>query len=166
MFEIGDKVFYPMHGGGLISAIEEKEILGETKLYYILDLLHIKMQVMIPANTQARLGIRQIVNRDKLDSVFNTFHDGETDLTIPTNHRPRKNLEKIRGGDIFQGAEVIRDLVRINNNKKLGSIEKNMLANVMQLLISEVILVNEISLEEASVLVEQVVNMPFQCNQI
>lgn len=160
MFQIGDKVFYPMHGGGLISAIEEKEILGETQLYYILDLIHRRMQVLIPANKRARLGIRQIVNRDELDNVFSTFHDGETDLTIPTNHRPRRNLEKIRGGDIVQGAEVIRDLVRINNKKKLGTIEKNMLTNVIQLLISEIILVNEISLEEASILVDQVVNIP------
>lgn len=162
MFQIGDKVFYPMHGGGIISAIEEKEVLGEKKTYYILNLLHKNMLIMIPIDRQTHLGIRQIVSQDQLNTLLDTFHDGETDLSIPMNRRPSRNLEKIRGGDIVQVAEVIRDLVRINSQKKLGTAEKNMLSDVIQLLVSEVILVNEISPEEASALVNQVIALPVQ----
>ena len=162
MFQVGDKVFYPMHGGGIISAIEEREVFGETKPYYILNLLCRNLQVMIPADKETRLGIRQIVSRNELNTLFNTFHDGETDLTIPTNRRPRRNLEKIRCGDIGQSAEVIRDLVRISSQKKLGAMEKTMLTDTIQLLISEVILVNEITLKEASELVDQVITLPVQ----
>jgi len=152
MFQVGDKIFYPMHGGGIISAIEEKEVLGETNLYYILNLFHRNMQVMIPADKQARLGIRPII----------TFHAGETDLTIPTSRRPRQNLEKIRCGSIIQSAEVIRDLVRIGSHKKLGAVEQSMLNNLLQLFISEVILVHDITPEEASAMVDQVITLPIQ----
>lgn len=160
MFQIGDKIFYPMHGGGIISAIEEKEVLGETRTYYVLNLLHKNMLVMIPVDKSACL--RQIVSRDKMDTLLSTFYDGETDLNIPINRRPNRNLEKIKSGDIAQVAEVIRDLVRINNHKKLGALEKTMLSDVIQLLVSEVILVNQMSLEEASALVDQVITLPVQ----
>lgn len=160
MFHIGDKIFYPLHGGGLISAIEEREILGKTQPYYILDLQLRNMQVMVPTNKLDLHGIRQVVDPDELNSVFKTFYDGETDITIPANQRPRKNLDKIRGGDIFQGAEVIRDLARINSKKKLGITEKNILDNALQLLISEVSLVKEISLDQATLLVDELVNAP------
>lgn len=160
MFHIGDKIFYPLHGGGLISAIEEREILGETQPYYILNLQLRNMQVMVPTNKLNLHGIRQVVAPDELNNVFETFYDGETDITIPTNQRPRKNLDKIRGGNIFQGAEVIRDLARINSKKKLGTTEKNILDNALQLLISEVSLVKEISLDQATLLVDELVNAP------
>lgn len=160
MFHIGDKIFYPLHGGGLISAIEEREILGETQPYYILNLQLRNMQVMVPTNKLNLHGIRQVVGPDELNNVFETFYDGETDITIPANQRPRKNLDKIRGGNIFQGAEVIRDLARINSKKKLGTTEKNILDNALQLLISEVSLVKEISLDQATLLVDELVNTP------
>lgn len=160
MFHIGDKIFYPLHGGGLISAIEEKEILGETQPYYILDLFLRKMQVSIPANKPNLHGIRQVVNPNELNDVFKTFYDSETDMAIPANQRPRKNLDKIKGGNIFQGAEVIRDLARINSKKKLGTTEKNMLDNAVQLFTSEVALVKEISFEQAAMLVDELIGVP------
>ena len=162
MFQVGDKIFYPMHGGGIISAIEEKEILGEIKPYYVLHLLHRNMQVMIPADKKTRFGIRRIVSRTELDTLFSTFHDGETDLTVPINRRPHHNLEKVRCGDIVQLAEVIRDLVRISSHKKLSAVEQSMLTDLTQLLISEVLLVHEITLKEASELVGQVIKPPIQ----
>lgn len=161
MLHVGDKIFYPLHGGGLISSIEEKEILGETQPYYILDLFLRKMQVSIPANKPNLHGIRQVVNLNELNDVFKGFHDGETDMGIPANQRPRKNLDKIKRGDISEGAEVIRDLARINNQKKLGTTEKNMLDNALQLFTSEVALVKEISFEQAAMLVDELVNAPY-----
>lgn len=37
MFHVGDKVVYPMHGAGIIESIEEKEILGEVRSYYVMN---------------------------------------------------------------------------------------------------------------------------------
>ena len=49
MFEVGDKVVYPMHGAGIIESIEEKEILGEKKKYYVMKMPFGEMKVMIPS---------------------------------------------------------------------------------------------------------------------
>lgn len=157
MFHIGDKVFYPLHGGGVISAIERKEFLGTTRNYYVLNLLQKKMVIMVPVDTKTTLQLRQVVSKSTLTTLFNAFYDKETDLTIPFKQRPKKNMEKIKSGDITQIAEVIRDLVRIDRQKKLCSSEQNMLCSTVQLLVSEVSLVNQMTSEEASDLVTDVI---------
>jgi CarD family transcriptional regulator len=159
MFQIGDKIFYPMQGGCIILAIEEREILGETQLYYMMNIVHRNMQVSIPVDKIDQLGIRPIVNSDELENVLTTFHDGETDTSCRDNQRYRRDIIKLKSGDIYEGAEVIRDLIRISNKKKLGITDKNMLDNARQILISEVVLVKDIPLEQASDLLDQVINV-------
>ncbi|MPM91345.1 RNA polymerase-binding transcription factor CarD [bioreactor metagenome] len=159
MFQIGDKIFYPMQGGCIILAIEEREILGETQLYYMMNIVHRNMQVSIPVDKIEQLGIRPIVNSDELENVLTTFHDGETDTSCRDNQRYRRDIIKLKSGDIYEGAEVIRDLIRISNKKKLGITDKNMLDNARQILISEVVLVKGIPLEQASDLLDQVINV-------
>jgi CarD family transcriptional regulator len=160
MFQVGDNIFYPTQGGCTIQAIEEKEVLGEKLLYYTVNILHKKMLVMFPTSKTNRLRIRPIVDSEKLDDVLTTFHDGETELTARDNQRIQRNLSKIKSGDIYEGAEVIRDLVRSNNKKKLGITEKNMMEEALQILISEVVLVKGITKQEASDLLDQVINIP------
>lgn len=159
MFQIGDKIFYPMQGGCIILAIEEREILGETQLYYMMNIVHRNMQVSIPVDKIEQLGIRPIVNSEELENVLTTFHDGETDTSCRDNQRYRRDIIKLKSGDIYEGAEVIRDLIRISNKKKLGITDKNMLDNARQILISEVVLVKGIPLEQASDLLDQVINV-------
>lgn len=159
MFQIGDKIFYPMQGGCIITAIEERDILGETQLYYMMNILHRNMQVSIPVDKIETLGIRPVVKPDLLDDVLTTFHDGETDTSCRDNQRHRRDIGKLKSGDIYEGAEVIRDLIRIANRKKLGITDKNMLDNARQILLSEVVLVKNIPLEQASDLLDQVINI-------
>lgn len=158
MFQIGHKIHYPGYGGGIIEAIEEKEILGETQLYYVVNILHRNMQVMIPIDRTTSLGLRDIVDASEMDNVLTTFYDGETDTTVNSNQRYRANLHKIKSGNIYEGASVIRDLVRLNSKKKLGTTEKMMLDNARQILISEVILAKELSEKQATELVDRVIN--------
>lgn len=159
MFQIGDKIFYPAQGGGVIQAIEEKKVLGETKLYYTINITQRNMQVMIPVDNTEKVGLRRIVDPQKLDHVLSTFHDGETDEACNDHQRDRTNMSKIKSGDIYEGAEVIRDLMRISTKKNLGVTKKNMLANARQILISEVVLVKGISLDQASDLLDRVINL-------
>ncbi|HWR44245.1 CarD family transcriptional regulator [Sporomusa sp.] len=160
MFQVGDKIFYPTQGGCVIQAIEEKVVHGETLRYCTVNIPHRKMTVMFPTNNSDRLGIRPIVDSDKLDNLLNTFYDGESDTTIRDNRRIQKNISKIKSGDIYEGAEVIRDLVRSNNKKKLGLTEKNMMENALEILISEVVLVKGITKQQAATLLDQVINVP------
>ena len=159
MFQIGDKIFYPAQGGGVIQTIEEKEVFGETQMYYSINMPHRNMQVMIPISKTEQLGIRRIVEPQQLDDLLTTFHQGESDLSGNDNQLDRKNMLKIRSGNIYEGAEVIRDLVRISAKRKLGTTRKNMLDNAMLILISEIVLVKGIPQEQASDLIERVINM-------
>ncbi|MBP2637115.1 MAG: carD 5 [Firmicutes bacterium] len=156
MFQVGDKIFYPMHGGGIIERIEEKEIFGQTQVYYVVNIPHRNMQVMLPFDKTEQLGMRPIVGPDQLDDVLSSFHSVEPEAT-PMNdtQRQRLNMSKIKSGDIYEEVAVIRDLLRIKNKRKLGMADKNMLDNARQILISEVVLVKDIPHEQATHLLDQ-----------
>ena len=158
MFQIGDKVLYPMQGVGVIEAIEEKEVLGKNKLYYTLNMPQSNMQIMIPIERAATLGIRQIVEPDILENVLTDFHLGNTDPIIYEDRRYCRDLNKskIKTGDIYEGTEIIRDLMRKSQRNKLGAEDTNMLNNARRMFISEVMQVKGIGQEQAGHLLDEV----------
>lgn len=159
MFQIGDRIVYPLHGAGVIEAIEEKEILGESKIYYILDIPHKNVQIMIPKDKAGDSGMRKIVDPETLESVLEDFYEGNTDPTIFENQRYCVNLNKskIKSGDIYQGTEIIRDLMRKSRRSKLGVEDRNMLDNARKILISELVEVKGIDQQEAVELLDEVI---------
>ncbi len=156
MFNIGDKVVYPMHGAGVIEAIEEKEILGERQKYYIMKLPLGEMRVMIPLSNAGSIGIRDVVPQEEIVQVFDILKQHETEMPSNWNQRYRSNLEKIRSGDILSVAEVVRNLVKRDQEKGLSTGERKMLDTARQILISELILVQQIEEETATRLIEEV----------
>lgn len=157
MYEIGDKIFYPMHGAGVIESVEEKEILGEKQLYYIIKMPYREMQVMIPKGKISKLNIRPLVNSTIIDDVLTHFHEGETEPTTNPSHRYRNNMNKLKSGDIYEGSQVIRDLTRLSKIKTLGTDEKALLDQAQQLFISELVLVNDIKKEDATEMLIKVI---------
>lgn len=155
MFQVGDKVFYPMHGASVIEAIEEKEILGIKRLYYVMTIRG--MQVMFP--TESKLGIRPVVDLDILEDVITNLNQGESDLNLNPNQRYRNNMNKMKSGDIYQGAQVIRDLMRLGKKKTLAVGDKAMLDNAQQILLSELVLVKGIAQEQAIDLLNEVIDI-------
>jgi len=108
MFQVGDKVLYPMHGTCLIDAIAEKEILGEIKLCYILYIPQARMQISIPVDKAMDLGVRKVVKPEILEKVLNGINVGDTDPVIFENQRYCKdiNKKKMKSGDIYKGTEI------------------------------------------------------------
>ncbi|RKD25121.1 hypothetical protein BEP19_04700 [Ammoniphilus oxalaticus] len=157
MYKVGDKIFYPMHGAGVIESMEEKEILGEKQLYFIIKFPYREMQIMIPKEKISNLNIRPLVEPSIIDDVFNQFHEGETETIANPNHRYRNNMNKLKSGDIYEGSQVIRDLTRMSRERTLGTDDRAMLDQAQQLLISEVSLVNNIEQEDASELLTKVI---------
>lgn len=155
MFQVGDKVFYPMHGGGIVNKLEDMEVAGKNQRYYVMTILHRNMQVMVPVDNAERLGIRPVAAPEQLENALLTFHEDKPDILINDNQRHRRNMAKMKSGDICEGIEVIRDLLQINSKKKLGTAEKNMLENARQILISEVVLVKDIPLDQAATMLDQ-----------
>ncbi|PGS49314.1 CarD family transcriptional regulator [Bacillus sp. AFS041924] len=145
MFEVGDSIFYPMQGAGIIESIEVKEVQGEIQQYFIIRLLLKKMEVMIPISKMDISRIRMVVDSHTLDNVLNNFHNGESDFSLSYKQRFKLNTEKMKTGNIEEGAEVVRDLLRIEKGKSLNSSEKLMLGNASKFLISEFSLVKGIT---------------------
>ena len=157
MFTIGDKVAYPMHGAGVIEGIEEQSILGTLRRYYVLRLSHSDMKVMVPVEASGKIGVRYIVKNSDLDDVVNVLHSESTPMSDNRNKRNRDNMEKLKTGDLKEIAEVVRNLLRADHRKKLSTGEKKMLNNAKQLLLSEVVLVKNISADNADKFIEDAV---------
>lgn len=155
MFKIGDKVVYPMHGAGVIEAIEEKEVLGERRQYYILRLPVGDMKVMIPITNTKDVGLRQVVDGDGVQKVFRILSEQSTIMSTNWNRRYRANLEKIKSGNIYEVAEVVRNLIKRDKEKGLSSGERKMLENARQILISELVLATEMEEDKAQSLVDR-----------
>ena len=158
VFSIGDKVVYPMHGAGIIEEIQEKKILGESRNYYILKVPFGDMKIMVPVDQSVEVGIRNIVSPEQLIEVKVTLGQASTKMSDNWNRRYRDNMDKLKTGDIQSVAEVVRNLMRTDKEKKLSAGEKKMLSNAKQILISEIILIEDVDHSIANDLINQCVD--------
>ncbi len=140
MYNVGDNVVYPMHGAGVIVAIEEREVLGEKQKYYIMALPIGDMKVMIPMNSVENLGVRQVIGDEDVARVYEILQQEKSAMSTNWNRRYRANMEKIKSGDIFEVAEVVRNLTIRDNDKGLSTGEKKMLDTARQILVSELVI--------------------------
>jgi CarD family transcriptional regulator len=157
MYAIGDKILYPMHGAGIVETIEEKEILGELRQYYILKVSWGEMKMMIPVETSEEIGVRYIITADEIQNVVDVLKAETSEMPGNWNRRYRENMEKLKPGNILQVAEVVRNLMRTERRKKLSAGEKKMLANARQILESELVLTGAMDESSACNLVEDAV---------
>lgn len=157
MFSIGDKIVYPMHGAGIITGIEEKKILGATHEYYILSMPCGDMKIMVPVGNCHDVGIRHISGAGIVGQVLEVLKGQSTEMPSNWNRRCRENMEKLKSGDIFEVAEVVRNLMRQDREKKLSTGEKKLLTNAKQILISEMILASGEDKEQMIELVNEAV---------
>lgn len=150
MFQVGDKVFYPMHGAGVIEAIEEREIQGEIREYYLITIPSSNLDIMIPMNTVSKTGVRSVVDRKTLKDILHDFHNVASDCELPWRQRFNTNTEKLKSGETNEVAEVVRDLLYRNNDKPLNASERQMLNSAQKILISELTLIKGITEDEAT----------------
>ncbi|MDW7649944.1 MAG: CarD family transcriptional regulator [Bacillota bacterium] len=155
MFNIGDKVVYPMHGAGVIEAIEEKEILGERKRYYIMNIPIGDMKVMIPLDNVDQIGLRDVIDNNGVEQVLTILRDNHSKMSTNWNRRYRANMEKIKSGDIFQVAEVVRNLMLRELEKGLSTGERKMLDSARQILKSELVLAKDTSEQDVDEIINQ-----------
>ncbi len=145
MFQIGDNIVYPMHGAGIIEAIEEKEFSGKKQQYFVIKMSISNMQVMIPMGKILSSSIRPVTDILALKHIIHIFQHGESDKLLPWKQRYKVNTDKIKTGEIQEGAEVVRDLMRMKKEKALNTSEKKMLDNAHEFLISELGLIKGIT---------------------
>ena len=157
MFDVGDKILYPMHGAGVIEKIEESEILGEKKSYYVLKISGRDIKIMVPVENSLRIGVRPVASPEEVREAISILEAAPTAMASNWNRRYRENTEKLKSGKIDQVAEVVRNLSRADRKRKLSAVETKMLINARQILISELVLAGGMELSEASGLIDRAV---------
>ncbi len=157
MFNIGDKIVYPIHGAGIIESIEEIEILGNKNKYYIMRISLNDMRVMIPLDNIDTLGIRSVVDKEQADKVFDILSQVPSEMNKLWTKRYRENENKIKSGNILVIAEIVRNLIISDRIKKLSAGEKKILSNAKGILISELMLVLDMSRVQIEEIMENIV---------
>lgn len=160
MFNVGDKIVYPMHGAGTIDSIEEKDILGEKQSYYILKMPS-DVKVMIPTAKAEEVGVRNIIDKQSAEKVFKVLGEDETEMEKNWNKRYRDNMDKMKSGDIYEVADVVRNLSFKQKEKGLSTGEKKMLNNAKQILVSELVLAEHANQDEVEEQIENKINTSF-----
>jgi CarD family transcriptional regulator len=161
MFNVGDKIVYPMHGAGTIDAIEEKDILGEKQNYYIIKMPG-EVKVMVPISKAGDIGVRSVIDKTEAGKVLEVLEANETEMSNNWNKRYKENMEKMKSGSIYEVADVVRNLSYKQKEKGLSTGEKKMLNNAKQILVSELVLAEHASENEVENLVENKINLSFE----
>jgi CarD family transcriptional regulator len=156
LFQVGDKVVYPHHGAAIIKGLEEKEVYGQRKKYFVLRLSYGDLTLMVPADNTEEVGIRDVIARDELDKVFKVLRSKECRMPTNWSRRFKTHVEKLRSGDIYQVAEVVRNLARREKEKGLSAGEKRMLSKARQILVSELTFAADVEEQEAEKMLDQV----------
>ena len=160
MFNVGDKIVYPMHGAGTIDAIEEKDILGEKQNYYIIKMPG-EVKVMVPISKASDIGVRSVIDKAEAGKVLEVLEANETEMWNTWNKRYKENMEKMKSGSIYEVADVVRNLSYKQKEKGLSTGEKKMLNNARQILVSELVLAEHATQEEVEKLVDNKINTSF-----
>ena len=160
MFNIGDKVVYPMHGAGVIEGIEEKSVLGEKQNYYIIKMPG-EVKVMVPTAKASDVGVRDIIDSNATSKVFKVLETSSSEMEMNWNKRYRDNMEKMKSGDIYEVADVVRSLSFKQKEKGLSTGEKKMLLNAKQILVSELTLAENSKKEDIEEMVNSKIDLSF-----
>lgn len=165
MFKVGDKIVYPMHGAGIIETIEERSILDEKQSYYIIKMPG-EVKVMVPTAKAEEIGVRNIIDKETAGKVINVLEQDSTEMSMKWNKRYRDNVEKMKSGDIFEVADIVRNLTFKQKDKGLSTTEKKMLLNAKQILVSELVLAESKDKEEVEALVENKINTSYELHGV
>ena len=148
-YKVGDHVVYPHHGAGKVTKKEMKELLGEKREYLTITILHNNMTVMVPCEKAGQVGLRNIIGQSAVKKVMAVLMDDVSTMPKNWNRRFKYNREKIKTGDIYELAEVVRNLAIREFDKGLSTGEKQMYTRARKILASELQYALEMDEEEA-----------------
>ena len=155
-FKVGETVVYPHHGAAKIEAMETRVVKGEEKLYLVLKVAQGDLTVRVPSENVDLVGVRDVVNQEGLDRVFDVLRQPYTEEPTNWSRRYKANLEKLASGDVIKVAEVVRDLWRREKDRGLSAGEKRMLAKARQILVSELALAEKTNEDKAEAILDEV----------
>jgi CarD family transcriptional regulator len=136
-FELGDHVVYPHHGAGKVLSKEDMEVLGTTREYLTIKILHNDMTVKVPTENAALAGLRRVIDEETVKKVLDVLRAEVSEMPKNWNRRFKHNRDKIKTGDIYELAEVVRNLALRESEKGLSTGEKQMFTRAKKILASE-----------------------------
>ena len=148
-FAVGDNVVYPHHGAGQVIKKEEKDILGEKRQYLTIKILHNDMTVMVPCENAGKAGLRRVIDEETVKKVLSVLSDDVSEMPKNWNRRFKHNRDKIKTGDIYELAEVVRNRAIREQDKGLSTGEKQMFTRAKKILASELMYALEMGEEQA-----------------
>jgi len=150
LYKVGDKVVYPHHGAGTVVKKEKREILGQTREYLTIQILHNDMTVNVPVENAEQVGLRTVIDEDLVNTVVKALTAGESEMPKNWNRRFKHNRDKMKTGDIFELAEVVKNLSLRDHEKGLSTGEKQMFVKAKKILASELMYAKAVDEEEAA----------------
>ncbi|MGZ4146990.1 MAG: CarD family transcriptional regulator [Actinomycetota bacterium] len=158
MFRKGDTVVHPEHGAAVIEELREREILGETRKYFVLRVAYGDLTLMVPVDSTEEVGLREVVSKSEVKKVLNVLKEDESKMAANWSRRFKNNIEKLRSGDIYQVAEVVRNLSIRERARGLSAGEKRMITKARQILISELAFATNESEDKAEAMIDKVLD--------
>jgi CarD family transcriptional regulator len=149
MFAAGETVFYPGHGAGRIAELVEQEFQGERRRYYRIQVMGNGMTVMVLVEGADKAGLRPIMTKPMVEEVVGVLRDDPTKMPLNWNHRIKQNRDKIKTGDVFEMADVVRNLALRDHEKGLSTGERQMFSKVKRILASELMFAKEMHEDDA-----------------
>ncbi len=153
-FNVGDRVVYPHHGAAVVEKKEIKEAFGEKTEYLILRMAHGEMMLSVPSEKAEDVGMRWPISTEDVEDLFEVL--GKRDVREPANwsRRFKNHQEKLKSGDVYQVAEVVRNLALRDKDKGLSAGEKSLYNKALSVLVSELAFALNVEEDEALAKVE------------
>ncbi len=156
MYKVGDKVVYPHHGAGTVVKREVREVLGQKREYLTIQILHNDMTVNVPCENAEKVGLRRVIDVEMVEMVMKALTGSGTTMPKNWNRRFKHNRDKMKTGDIFELAEVVRNLSLRDHEKGLSTGEKQMFVKAKKILASELMYAKAVNEEEAAAWLDEV----------
>ena len=156
MFKVGDKVVYPHHGAGTVVKKEQREVLGQKREYLTIKILHNDMTVRVPTENAALAGLRRVIDEETVKKVLDVLRDEVSEMPKNWNRRFKHNRDKMKTGDIFELAEVVRNLSLRDHEKGLSTGEKQMFVKAKKILASELMYAKQMDEDQAAVWLDEI----------
>lgn len=157
-FKVGDQVVYPHHGAAVIEKKEKRTAFGEEQDYLVLRMAHGEMTLSVPVDKAEDVGMRWPISAEDVEDLFEVL--ARRDVREPANwsRRFKNHQEKLKSGDVYQVAEVVRNLALRERDRGLSAGEKSLYTKARIVLISELSFALKVSEDEATVKVDAVLN--------
>src|SRR5919205_243836 len=150
LYNVGDKVVYPHHGAGTVVKKEKREVLGQSREYLTIQILHNDMTVNVPSENCEKVGLRKVIDERTVEKVLKALTGTGTTMPKNWNRRFKHNRDKMKTGDIFELAEVVRNLSLRDHEKGLSTGEKQMFVKAKKILASELMYAKDMDEDEAA----------------